>query len=359
MLLAAVALASAAHPRRVVWLAIGGLLVVLSVQLLAGRAVLADGTSVARGFALPEMARVAHAAGTVKLAFVLLFAGAMILAGIFPLHPWLPQTEDASIVALVPKLGAYALVRVGFMVMPEGVRWAAGAVVAFGAITVVYAALCARAEKRLVRFAAYATMAQMGLVFVGLGSLTPQGIGGAMFACFAHGLATPLLLASARMLESRARTSEIARFGGLSRETPVLAVVLAVALLSSMGAPATAGLWGSLLPVLGAFPIHRVLAGVAALGIVLVAAAHAHALRTMLFGSLDARWRSSEELEPFGGRLPDAGARDLVLVAPLVVLVVVLGVWPAPLFGVLSGAVSDIASAVNPPGPSQIALLFP
>jgi NADH-quinone oxidoreductase subunit M len=123
--------------------------------------------------------------------------------------------------------------------------------------------------------------------------------------------------------------------------------------------PGLAGFWGEVLALFGAFPTYRALTVVAAVGLVLTAAAHLLALQRVFFGKLDDGWRKSPFLEPFGGKFPEITTREMAAVAPLAALALLLGVWPVPLFALISGGVRDLTSLVNPPGPDQIALFWP
>ena len=137
---------------------------------------------------------------------------------------------------------------------------------------------------------------------------------------------------------------------------PGWAAALAVAALGQAGVMGLAGAWGPMLALLGALPNYPPLALVAAVALILAAAAHFLALSKVVFGKLAADWEKSPLLEPFGGRFPDLTAREWTTVAPLVALVILLGVWPAPLFASTSRTVRDLTNAVSPPGLEQIAL---
>ncbi len=332
---------------------------------------LVDGTSVARTFSIPDMMRVAfHAKHVlvfgvplVKAVWVALFLAFGILLAVFPLHTWLvdalaeaPAPVGMLLATVVVHVGAYALLRIGFGILPEGARWAAGTLVSFGVVSVVYGALCALAQKDLRRMLAYATVSQMGMALVGIGSLTPQGIAGAVACLVGHGLSMGLLLLLLGAVEERARTRTVSELGGLTRDMPLLAALLGLGLLASLGAPGLAGFWGELLASMGAFPTYRGLGLVAALGGVLTAAYHLRALSALCLAPAREEWKKSPLLKDSGGRFPDLTPREMAAVVPLAVLVVLLGVWPAPLFGAMAGSVRDTTALVNPPGPDQIAL---
>jgi NADH-quinone oxidoreductase subunit M len=347
------------------------LVAILAVSREADATFLVDGTKTTTTFSLPELSRVAlgakgaklFGAALVKVAFVLVLFASLVLLGAFPLHAWLapvlgeaPTAVGALVSASLPTIGVCALLRIGCAVLPEGMRWASGVVVALGAVTAIYGALGALGQTDLRRLAAAGTTAQVGFVLLGAGSLTPQGLSGAMVLASTRALACALFLVLAGAAEDRAHTRDLSRLSGVSTQMPGWAAALAVAALGQAGVMGLAGAWGPMLALLGALPNYPPLALVAAVALVLAAAAHFLALSKIIFGKLAAEWEKSPLLEPFGGRFPDLTTREWTTVAPLAVLVVLLGVWPAPLFTSTSGTVRDLTNAVSPPGPEQIAL---
>ena len=146
------------------------------------------------------------------------------------------------------------------------------------------------------------------------------------------------------------------RLEGIASQLPGWATALAAAGLAQAGVLGLGGAWGPLLALLGVLSSYAPLAIVAAIALVIIAAAHLSAISRVAFGPLDPEWKKSELLEPFGGRFPDLTGREWTSVAPLVLLVVLLGLWPAPIVSTATGTVRDLANAVSPPGPDQVAL---
>jgi len=347
------------------------LLAVASIARHGDPTFLVDGTKTSVTFSLPELSRISlgtkgatlFGLSLVKVAFVLVLLASVVMLGAFPLHGWLtavlveaPTASGALVVAGLPAIGACALLRVGCAVLPEGMRWASGVVVALGAVTAAYGALGAFVQTDLRRLSAYATLGQVGFVLLGAGSLTPQGIAGAMVLAGTRGLASALFLVLASAIEERARTRDLARFTGLARQMPGWAAALAAAAIAQGGLLGFAGAWGPMLALLGALPNYPPLALIAALALVVAAAAHARVLARVLFGDVAPDWARSPLLEAFGGRFPDLTAREWLTVAPLAAIVLLLGVWPAPVFASTTGTTRDLTNAVSPPGPDQIAL---
>jgi NADH-quinone oxidoreductase subunit M len=348
------------------------LVAILAVSRQADPTFLVDGTKTTTTFSLPELSRVAlgakgaklFGAALVKVAFVLVLVASLVLLGAFPLHAWLapvlgeaPTAVGALVSASLPTIGVCALLRIGCAVLPEGMRWASGVVVALGAVTAVYGALGALGQTDLRKLAASGTTAQVGFVLLGAGSLTPQGLSGAMVLGSTRALACGLFLVLAGAIEDRAHTRDLTRLEGVASQMPGWATALAVAALAQAGVMGLGGAWGPMLALLGALPNYPPLALVGALALLLAAAAHFVALSRVIFGKLLPDWQKSPLLEPFGGRFPDLTAREWTGIAPLATLVVILGVWPASLFASTTGTVRDLTNAVSPPGPDQIALL--
>lgn len=346
------------------------LVAILAVSREADATFLVDGTKTTTTFSLPELSRVAlgakgaklFGAALVKIAFVLVLLASLVLLGAFPLHAWVapvfseaPTAVGALVSASLPAIGVCALLRVGCAVLPEGMRWASGVVVALGAVTALYGALGALGQTDLRRLAAAGTTAQVGFVLLGAGSLTPQGISGAMVLTSTRALACALFLIVAGVVEDRAHTRDLQRLSGVATQMPGWAAALAAAALGQAGVMGLAGAWGPLLALLGALPNYPPLALVAAVALVLAAAAHLLALSKIIFGPLASDWEKSPLLEPFGGRFPDLTAREWTSIAPLAALVVLLGLWPAPVFSTTTGTARDLTNAVSPPGPEQIA----
>lgn len=347
------------------------LVAVLAVGRQADPTFLVDGTKTTTSFSLPELSRVALGAkgaklfggALVKVAFALVLVASVVLLGAFPLHGWLapvveeaPTSAGALVGASLPSIGVATLLRVGCAVLPEGMRWASGVVVALGAVTAAYGALAALGQPNLRRLGASAASSQVGFVLLGAGSLTPQGLSGAMVLASTRALSCALFLVLVGMMEERARTRDVTRLSGVATAMPGWAAALGAAALAQAGVLGLAGAWGPMLALLGALPNYPPLAFLAALALVVAAAAHFLVLSRILFGTLDAGWARSPELGAFGGRFPDLTPREWMAVAPLATLVVLLGVWPAPIVWTTTGTVRDLTNAVSPPGPEQIAL---
>ncbi len=255
--------------------------------------------------------------------------------------------------AVMP-VGAYLLLRVGYAVLPQGAAWAAQTVAAFGAAGVVYAGLAALAQPDLRRFAAYASVSQMSLCLLALGSLTAIGVQGAVMQMLGHGLVAALLFGVIGALGERLHETRIDASAGLSRERPELGLLLAVALLASLGLPGTTGFVAELLVLIGATPLARVPMLLAVIGLVIAALAHVRVFGRVLSGDISRALPAGPYLEAHGGRVPPLEQREVTALVPLAVLVVLLGIAPGLLLSATRGSCLDHADRVNPPGPTQV-----
>ncbi len=333
-----------------------------SLSGASGRSYLVDGTALAHTMSIPELARTSFAAKApilgipfVAMTWGLLFIAVAAATPLVPLHGWLPDAlaegpAGASIVigGIVVALGPYLLVRVGLGAVPEGARWAGPSIAAFGAIGAAWGGLGAMAQRDLRRFAAYAIVGNGGLCLYGIGSLTAQGIAGALMALFAHGIASIMILAIASAFERRVRTCDAVRLGGLGRETPALAALFAVALGISLGVPGLVGSWGILLALVGGVARHPVVAVLLGATLVVSAAAHVRIMRLLVFERVDPTWRTNRALDPFGGLLPDATALEMAALVPLATLALVLGLCPVPALASMEVTARDASLAVDP-----------
>lgn len=332
---------------------------------------LVDGTRVTTTFSFPELSRVALGAkeatflggSLAKVCFVLVLVASLVLLAAFPTHRWLGDAlASASPAAGVfvgtalPTIGLCAFLRIGCGVLPDGMRWASGVVVALGAISAGYGALSALGQSDLRRLVAASTTMQAGFVLLGAGSLTPQGLSGAIVLGTTRALACGAFLLLAAAMDDRARTTDTSRLGGIASQVPGWTSMLAVAGLAQAGVFGLGGAWGPVLALIGALSSYAPLAIASAIALVVVAAAHLVIVSRVAFAALDSEWETSAALVPYGGKFPDLTSREWTSIAPLAAIVVVLGFWPAPVVATTTGTVRDLSNLVSPPGPDKVAL---
>jgi NADH-quinone oxidoreductase subunit M len=196
--------------------------------------------------------------GTQMLAFPLIWLGFGVLAGVFPFHTWSPDGHASAPTAVsmlhagvLMKLGAFGVIRVGMVLLPDAaVSWAP-IVGAVAVVNVLYGALCAASQTDLKYIVAYSSVSHMGIVMLGAATMTVSGWNGAVYQMFAHGIMTGLFFALVGLVYQRAHTREIAKMGGFAHVMPAVAAFFTLACLSSLGLPGTAGFVAEFLVFIG------------------------------------------------------------------------------------------------------------
>jgi NADH-quinone oxidoreductase subunit M len=274
---------------------------------------------------------------TQVLAFLALALGLAVKAPIWPLHSWLPDAHTAAptvgsvlLAGVLLKMGTYGLIRIAVPIVPEGAEALAPFLGALAVVGILYGSLACLAQTDLKRLIAFSSVGHMGFVLLGISTLTPVGINGALYANVAHGLITGLLFFLAGAIKDRHHTADLDLLGGgLYERMPRLGGLLAFAAVASLGLPGLAGFWGEMLVLLGAFdpapglsrPYYLVLMVLAGVGVVLTTTYFVMVVRRVAQGSSFQAWKDAVLLR-------DATTHELVVWSPVVVLVVAFGLWP-------------------------------
>ena len=274
-----------------------------------------------------------------KLVWFGFFLGFAVKVPIFPFHTWLP---DAHVEAPTPisvilagvllKMGTYGLVRINLPILPEATRYFGTFLAVLAVINIIYGSLCALAQKDMKKLVAYSSIGHMGFVLLGIASMTSAGLNGAIFQMLSHGLLSGMLFLIVGVIYDRAHHRYIVypddyedpelagklAFGGLGIQMPIYTGVVMFAFFGSLGLPGLSGFVGEVLALLGAFNVYRTITILSVLGLVFGAAYFLWALQRMFFGTPNPRYEGIAEIN----------ARELVTLVPLLVLVVLLGVYP-------------------------------
>ncbi|GGR39404.1 complex I subunit 4 family protein [Streptomyces roseolus] len=285
--------------------------------------------------------------------------GLAVKTPMWPLHSWLPDAHTAAptvgsvlLAGVLLKMGTYGFVRIALPVAPDGMRTLAPYLAAFAAVGIVYGSLACLALARpgakgdLKRLIAYSSVGHMGFVLLGIATLTPTGVNGALFANIAHGLVTGLLFFLVGAVKDRYGTADLDTLAGatgaaLYGRAPRLGALLAFAAVASLGLPGLAGFWGEMLALFAAFdpaeglsrPAYLVFMVLGGLGTLLTAAYLLIVVRRVCMGGP----RPAGEPE-----LADVRAYELAAWTPLVALTVLAGLWPAVLLGLTDPAVQQL-----------------
>ena len=263
----------------------------------------------------------------------------MVKTPVFPLHTWLPDAHteaptaaSVGLAGILLKLGTYGFLRYGLYLFPEASVWAAPALITLGTIGIIYGGIVAAMQKNLKRLVAYSSVAHMGFCVIGLFALNVEGIEGSILQMVNHGLITGGLFIMLGFLYQRRHTYEIAELGGLQKVAPVFAGVFTVVMLASIGVPGLAGFVGEFLALLGTFMAHRWWGVVAATGVILAALYLLWAYQRAFHG----------EPEDANRSFPELRLSEKLVMAPLVGLIVFLGVYPQPVLERIEPAVEQL-----------------
>lgn len=282
------------------------------------------------------------------IAAVLIVGGLAVKAPMFPLHTWLPPAHSIAptggsvlLAGVLLKMGTYGLVRVALPVVPDGMREVAPFLGALGVAGIFWGGLACLVEHDLKRLVAFSSVAHMGFILLGIASMTPEGLQGALFANIAHGLITGLLFLVVGGIKDRHHSSDLTVLGaGLRDRLPRLGWMLAFGSIAGLGLPGLAGFWGELLAILGAWRGQEALGGsarplavLAVIGTVIGAAYLLRVLRLVWHGPREPRWAEGEQAVT-----ADATATELTVAAPLVLATAALGLLPWMLLDVTGHA---------------------
>ena len=306
-------------------------------------------------FQIPVLAEMGGA-GLARTTGLLIFGGMFLGFGIkvpmFPFHTWLPDAHTEAptvgsviLAAVLLKLGTYGFIRIAIPVLPDAASEWAPWIALLAVIGIIYGALCCLAQTDMKRLIAFSSVAHMGFVMLGIATLTDFGFNAAIFGMVAHGLITGMLFFIAGSTKDRFHTLEIKRLGGLLTQAPHMAWILGLSVMASLGLPGLAGFWGEFPAILSAYEpgagmdvtVFRVYMVIAAVGTVLAAGYLLWLYQRVAFGTPKAEWE--------GHDIPDATGFELVAWTPMIILMIVLGVYPNLVFEVTDGAVGRALSA--------------
>ncbi|MFI0215563.1 NADH-quinone oxidoreductase subunit M [Streptomyces lydicus] len=286
--------------------------------------------------------------GTERLLFLGFFFAFAVKAPLWPLHTWLPGAMGEStspvavlITAVVDKVGTFAMLRFCLQLFPEASSWATPVILVLALISIVYGALLAVAQRDIKRLIAYASISHFGFIILGIFAMTSQGQGGATLYMVNHGISTAALMLVAGFLISRRGSRLIADYGGVQKVAPVLAGTFLIGGLATLSLPGLAPFVSEFLVLVGTFTRYPVIGIIATFGIVLAALYVLVLYQRTMTGPVKAEVTN----------MPDLRVRELVVVAPLIALLLFLGVYPKPLTDLVNPAVQHTLSVVDKKDP--------
>jgi NADH-quinone oxidoreductase subunit M len=273
------------------------------------------------------------------------FASFAVKVPMWPVHTWLPDahveapTAGSVILAgILLKLGGYGFVRFSLPMFPLASAYFTPLIFTLSAIAVIYTSLVALAQIDMKKLVAYSSIAHMGFVTMGTFAVTNEAVQGALIQMLSHGLVSAALFLCVGVLYDRLHTHEIARFGGLIERMPAYAFVLMVFTLAAVGLPGTSGFVGEFLILLGTFKVSTLECTLAATALFLGPAYMLYLYRRVVFGTI-----TRADLR----NMLDLGLREKVVFAPLVVLVLWMGIYPSSFLRPIQVSVDHLVQQVN------------
>ncbi|HEY9266037.1 MAG TPA: NADH-quinone oxidoreductase subunit M, partial [Mycobacterium sp.] len=276
-----------------------------------------------------------------------------VKAPLWPLHRWLPdsavEATPASAVlmmAIMDKVGTFGMIRYCLQLFPDSAVYFSPLIITLAVIGIVYGSVVAIGQTDVMRLIAYTSISHFGFIILGIFVMTSQGQSGSTLYMINHGISTAALFLIAGFLVSRRGSRLISAYGGVQKVAPVLAGTFLVSGLATLSLPGLAPFISEFLVLIGTFTRYPAFAVLAASALVLSAIYVLWMYQRMMTGPVPA------ELAAGDGRLHDLRPRELVVVAPLIALLVVLGVYPKPALDVINPAVTHTLTTINQPDPA-------
>ena len=289
--------------------------------------------------------------------WIAFFASFAVKMPMWPVHTWLPDahveapTAGSVILAgILLKMGGYGFLRFSLPMFPNASADLAPFVFALSIIAIIYTSLVALVQEDMKKLIAYSSVAHMGYVTMGIFTASQQGVDGAIFQMLSHGIVSAALFLCVGVIYDRMHTREIAAYGGLVERMPKYAVAFMVFTMANVGLPGTSGFIGEFLTLLSAFRANTWVAILATSGVILSAAYALYLYRRVIFGALTkANLRNMLDLSP----------REVAILAPLVVLTIFYGIYPAPVLDVTATSVKNLVQNYQKAQQTSAAALSP
>ncbi|AXI46094.1 NADH-quinone oxidoreductase subunit M [Sulfitobacter sp. SK012] len=280
--------------------------------------------------------------GVQTLMFLAFFASFAVKMPMWPVHTWLPDAHvqaptagSVVLAAILLKMGGYGFLRFSLPMFPVGSDVMGPLVLWMSAIAIVYTSLVALVQEDMKKLIAYSSVAHMGFVTMGIFSANQQGIDGAIFQMISHGFISGALFLAVGVIYDRMHTRDIDAYGGLVNRMPVYAMIFMLFTMANVGLPGTSGFVGEFLTLIAVFQVNTWVAAVATTGVILSAAYALWLYRRVVMGDL-----IKESLKG----ITDMTSREKWIFAPLVVMTLLLGVYPALVLDITGPSVAALVN---------------
>ncbi|HEX8488717.1 MAG TPA: NADH-quinone oxidoreductase subunit M [Propionibacteriaceae bacterium] len=297
-------------------------------------------------YLLSDLSQLEIGTGTERWLFLGFMFAFAIKAPLVPLHTWLPDAAEESspggavmMVGVMDKIGTFGMIRFCLGLFPEASQWATPAVLILATVSILYGAILAIGSRDLMRFVAYTSISHFGFIVLGIFAFTSQSLVGSTLYMLNHGLSTAALFLVAGFLIKRRGSRDIGDFGGVQKVAPVLAGLMLFAGLSTLSLPGLSSFVSEFMVLAGTFSRHPVYASVSTLAIVLAALYILIVYQRTMTGPVTPQVRDTVT--------SDLSGRERLSLVPLVLLIVVLGVFPKPMLDVIEPAVQTTMQHVG------------
>jgi NADH-quinone oxidoreductase subunit M len=340
----------------VVYTLVGSLLMLVAILAV----VIAHGNETGTvTFSYEALRGFAYADSLQALAFIAFFLAFAIKVPMFPLHTWLPDahveapTAGSIILAgVLLKLGGFGFLRYNLPLLPDASVTFAPIIIGLSVVAILYGALVSMVQPDLKKLIAYSSVSHMGFVMLGAFVFNQQGLQGSIYQMLSHGVTTGALFLLVGILYEQTHDREIAHMGGLNARLPYYASMFGLFTFASIGLPGLSGFIGEFLVILGTFQYNGLVAG-ATMGVVVFSAVYMLWMLQRVFFTVPSDW-----MRQHWSRLRDMSRGEWWALAPLIVLVVAMGVYPGPILELISAPVERIVEAVNGAGMTGLGPLW-